>query len=273
MKSRVLLLLALLAVPLRAAPPLDPALENRDWLMETLLYTYYWYLDDAYFAAHADTPETEIWVRSTEPRARDAEDRSRFGEVWLPAARVLLAVKRSDYHVPELNLVVKSDGYRVRQGSIEVAAPGEPAAWKVIRFNRDEVFAILKSARLHLHVPGPVTKEIVTGLLRRELQRAGVTGEPQRFFLAARTGVATDVWVYWQNRRVLLQVSGDMDLTDPAAAAHLPLLVRSYNLGSNVVASLLEDDRSNAHITRDRAGRAVFLCVVRGEEILVSPEP
>jgi len=273
MKTRLLLLLALLAAPLRAAPPLDPALENREWLMETLLYTYYWYLDDAYFAAHADADETEIWVRSTEPRVRDADDHSRFGEVWLPAARVLLAVKQSDYRVPELNLPVKSDGYRVRQGSFETAAPGEAAAWKIVRFNRDEVFALLKSARHHLQVPNPVTKEIVTGLLRREMKQAGVTGEPQRFFIAARTGVATDVWVYWQNRRVILQVSGDMDLTDPAIAAHLPLVVRSFNLGSNVVASLLEDDRSNAHITRDRASRVVFMCVVRGEEILLSPEP
>jgi hypothetical protein len=273
MKIRLFVLLLSLcaAGPTARAVPLDPALQDKEWLLETLLYSYYWYLDDAFFAAAAGKYETEIWVRSTEPHARDAGDHSRFGELWFPSAKVLLAVKQADYFIPEFNLPVQNAGYRVIRGSFEPEAPAAATEWKVIVLAHDQVSATLQSARHHLQVPGPATKEVVLKVLRQEMKKAGVTGEPQRFFLAARTGVATDVWVYWQNRRVILQISGDMDIIDPAVIPHLPLLVRQFNLGSNVVASVLEAEGSNALITRDRASRVVFMCVVRGEENLLAP--
>lgn len=273
MKSRPGILGALLCsllVSARAVPQ-DPALADREWLRETLLFSYYWYLDDAFFAATAESRETEIWVRSTEPATRDAGDHSRFGELWFPAAKVLLTVKKSDYFVPELNLPVRSAGYRVLRGSFEPAAPGTAADWQVIRFPRDEVAATLKSARAHLHVPGPAAREVILRAIRRELDRSGATDGPQRFYFAARTGVATDVWVYWLNRRVIFQISGDMDMADPAVIAHLPLLVRQFNLGTNVVASVVEAEGSNAFITRDRASRVLFMCLVRGEEVVLDP--
>ena len=266
MKSRILLLLVLLT-SLRAAP-VDPALQSRSWLMEVLTYSYYWYLDDAFFAETADTPQFEIWVRSTEPAARDAGDRSRFGEIWLPSAKVLLAVKQSDYTIEELKLAVRSAGYRVQRGSFETEAPeGE---WTKLSLSRDDVYAELKTARMHLHVPDEPTKQVVRAVVRRELTRFGVAPAGQRFHIAGRTGVSTDVWVYWENRRVIFQISGDMDLAASAAnLEHLPMLVRQYRLESNVVASLLEPDRTNAVITRDRASRVIFLCMVRGEELVL----
>jgi hypothetical protein len=134
------------------------------------------------------------------------------------------------------------------------------------------VFRSLKEARSVVHVPVPETQRVVVDMLRGEIKKAGTDGASQRFFVASRPGVASDVWVFWENRRVLLQICGDMDLTRPELAAHLPLLVRQYNLASNVAASLIEAEGSNALISRDRASRALFLCIARGEEIVLGPD-
>ena len=273
MKTRLLALVLTLISPLRAATaaPLDPALTEREWLLETLLYSYYWYLDDAFFAATAENKDAEVWVRSVEPKSRDADDHSRFGQVWLPAAKVLLAVKKADYLIPELNLTARTQSYRVIRGSYEAAAPGDVAAWKPVSFSWQVISETLKSARHQVQVPGPRTKAVVVDMLLREMKNAGVTEGPQRFYIAARTAVATDVWVFWQNRRIIFQISGDMDITDRAAIGQLPLLIRQFNLASNVVASLLEAQASNAVISRDRASRVLFMCVARGEEIVLDP--
>jgi hypothetical protein len=270
MKKLLFALGLLLVAPLPAIPS-DPGLEDRDWLMEVLLYSYYWYLDDAFFAATAEAPELEIWVRATEPHARDAGDASGFGEIWIPAAKVLLAVKKSDYPITELGLHVRSAGYRVQRGSFEPEPPAPRADWRIVTFPREEVFTTLQSARRHLHVPDPATKRLVADVLRRELAKEGVPAAGQRFHLAARTGVSTDVWVYWQDRRVIYQISGDMDLTAGEPAVHAPMHVRQFRLESNVVASLLEPDRSNALISRDRASRVLFMCLVRGEPLSLEP--
>lgn len=274
MKTLCLALFLALIAPLRAASPapLDPALTDREWLMETLLYSYYWYLDDAFFAARAENKDAEIWVRSVEPPSRDADDRSRFGQVWLPAAKILLSVKQADYDIPELNITARTQTYRVIRGSYEAAAPADAAAWKPVTFSWPMVVETLKSARHQVHVPGPATKTVVAAMLRKEMLHAGVTGEPQRFFIAARTTVATDVWVFWQNRKIIFQISGDMDITDRSAVAQLPMLIRQFNLTSNVVASLLEAQASNAVISRDRASRVLFMCLARGEELVLEPE-
>jgi len=276
MKTLLLTLALVLASisPLRAATaaPLDPALTEREWLLETLLYSYYWYLDDAFFAATAENKDAEVWVRSIEPKSRDADDHSRFGQVWLPAAKVLLIVKQADYLIPELKLTARTQSYRVIRGSFEDAPPVDAAAWKPVSFSWQVISETLKSARHQVQVPGPNTKAVVVDMLRREIKNAGVTVGPQRFYIAARTAVATDVWVFWQNRRTIFQISGDMDITDRTAISQLPLLIRQFNLASNVVASLLEAQASNAVISRDRASRVLFMCLARGEEIMLEPE-
>ncbi|MEY4488327.1 MAG: hypothetical protein RIQ79_835, partial [Verrucomicrobiota bacterium] len=273
MKNRLLaLFLSLIAsLPAAAKVPFDPALKEPEWMLQTLLYTYYWYLDDAFFAATADHKFVEVWVRSTEPAARDAGDKSGFAEIWVPDAKVLLALKKADYFVPELNLPVQSKGYRVRSGGYEFSPPAPAAEWEILQLPRDGVIRSLKEARRQVHVPVPATQRIVMDMLREEMRKAGVDGTPQRFFIAGRPGVAADVWVFWENRRVLLQICGDMDITQPELAAHLPLLVRQYNLASNVAASLIEAEGSNSLISRDRASRVLFLCIARGEEIVLAP--
>lgn len=268
-----LLALLLLLVPLAPASPpdFDPALEDRAWLREVLRYSYYWYLDDAFFAATQSDAEVAVWVRSVEPHRRDPGDRSRFAEVWLPQAKVLLSLKQADYRIDELDLPVKSTGYRVVRGGYEPAPPDDPGEWHRLAFPRKQLLAELMATRGNLHAPRPAAKVLALAAVRREIARVGGITGPQKLFIAARTDVTTDVWVFWEDQRMLLRVSGDMDAVDPALAGHLPLLVRRYPLGDNVVASYLEAEGRNSFISRDLASRALFVCLARGELVVFEP--
>ncbi|AOS43640.1 hypothetical protein Verru16b_00692 [Lacunisphaera limnophila] len=273
MSARLLAVLMLVLAPLTpvARAEIDPALADRDWLREVIRYTYYWYLDDAFFGATQADTTIDVWVRGVEPHQRDPEDRSRFAELWLPQAKVLLGLKQADYHIPELDLPVKSAGYRVIRGSHEETPPGDPAAWQRVAFDRAALFEELRSTRGNLHAPRPATQALAVAAMRREFARAGDVKGPQQLFIAARTDVTTDVWVFWLDRRLLVRISGDMDAVDPGLAAHLPLLVRRYPLGENVVASFHEAEGRNSFLTRDLASRALFVCLARGEAVVLEP--
>jgi len=270
LRFSLLLLLLLPAAPAaeRAAPAFDPALEDRSWLLSVLGYAYYWYLDDAFFSALESGEPITLWLRSVEPAHQDEGDRSTYAECWLPQAKLLLTFKRADYVVEELKLTVKSAGYRVVRGSYEERKPDEAAGWKRMVLPLDEVKKEFTGRRGMLNFPKPTTRTIAMAAVRREAKRTGIKG-PQKIYVASRTSVTTDVWVFWENENTLLRISGDMDAVDPALVTELPLLVRRYRLEENVVASYLEAEGRNAVISRDLASRALFVCIARGEAIMV----
>lgn len=271
MKFRLFVLLLLLdGLRLPAAEP-DPALLDRGWLREVLHYSYYWYLDDAFFAAVHDEKEIVVSVRSVEPQQRDPGDGSRYAEIWLPQAKVMLSAKKSDYRIEELDLPVRSTGYRVVRGGYEDAPPGDPAEWREVRFPRQELLEEFTAVRGHLHAPRPAVREVAEVVIRRELARHPDVRGPQKFYLAARTDVSAQIWIFWEDRRMLFQVTGDMDAVTGAVAHHLPVRLRRFDLGQNVVASTIEMQGRNAFISRDLASRALFVCVARGEAMVVEP--
>lgn len=273
MKSLRLCLLLLLPLPALKAddrPAFDPALEDHAWLTSVLGYAYYWYLDDSFFASIGTGEPITLWLRSVAPPHRDAGDRSAYAECWLPQGKVLLAFKRADYEIEELNLKVKSAGYRVVRGSFEERKPDITAGWKQVVLPREEVMEEFSAKRGMLNVPKPTTRTLAMAAVRREATKLGSTG-PQKLYVASRTSVTTDIWVFWENERVLLRISGDMDAVDPGLVGELPLLVRRFQLGENVVASYLEAEGRNSMISRDLASRALFVCLARGEPIIIDP--
>jgi len=275
MKLLRLSLLLLLVVPAgraaeRPAPAFDPALEDKAWLLSVLGYAYYWYLDDSFFSELGSGESITLWLRSVEPATRDESDHSVYAECWLPQAKLLLAFKRADYVVEELNLTVKSAGYRVVRGSYEDRKADEAAGWKRVVLPHKKVMEEFSAHRGMLNVPKPTTRTIAMAAVRREALRNKSKGS-QKIYVASRTSVTTDVWVFWENERMLLRISGDMDAVDPKLVTELPLLVRRYKLGENVVASYVEAEGRNSMISRDLASRALFVCLARGEPIVVDP--
>lgn len=291
MKTRLLALLCLAAAPAFAADAtttpttpapaaapadaariaFDPALEDHAWLLEALRHSYYWYLDEAFFAATENAPEVVVWLRSVEPARRDDGDRSRFAELWMPQAKILFSLKKADYHIDELDLDARSSSYRIVRGGYEAEAPGDPAGWRKLVLDRQSVSDELVATRERMHTPPPEIRELAVAALRREIARRGAHAGPQTFFVASRTSVTSDIWIFWEDERLILQISADMDLTDPALVRQLPLLIRRFALGKNVVASAIEARGDNSVISRDFAGRALFVCLARGEKIVVEP--
>ncbi len=250
----------------------DAELVDHGWLKSVLVYSYYWYLDDHFFVDMEKGDAVELWVRQVKPPSLDEGDHSRFAEIWLPASQILLSLKKADYAIPELALQVQSKQYHVVRGSYDLEATDiKPDKWCVVRLPRDEVEAVLRLARTQLHAPANERKEFVIAAIRREMEKLGGVVADQTIYIAARTDVSTSIWAYWLERRTLYQFSGDIDAVDPSLMKSLPLMVRSYSLASNVVASAEEAHGRNSMITREFASRALFLCMARGEAFKLKP--
>jgi hypothetical protein len=88
--------------------------------------------------------------------------------------------------------------------------------------------------------------------------------------LAPLSPVANEVWIYWENSRLLIRFASDIDLVDPAVWKHETLMVKTWDVLNQVVVSLDESAGSNAFMTRDQIGRALYNCLVLGQRLEVT---
>jgi hypothetical protein len=98
-----------------------------------------------------------------------------------------------------------------------------------------------------------------------------VPTEPQVVYLAPLSPIANETWVFWETGRMLIRFASDIDLTNPAVWQHDTLAVKLFPLDQRVVVSLDEVAGSNAFMTRDEAGRALFNCFVLGRRVALEP--
>ena len=92
--------------------------------------------------------------------------------------------------------------------------------------------------------------------------------------VAPLSPVANELWVFVENKKLLVQFSSDIDLENPELWDHQSLVVRTYDILNQTVVSLHEAPGSNAFLTRDQVGRALYNCVVLGRRlVIVNPPP
>jgi hypothetical protein len=92
--------------------------------------------------------------------------------------------------------------------------------------------------------------------------------------VAPLSPVANELWVFIENKKLLVRYASDIDLEDPAMWEHQPLAVRTYDILNQTVVSLNEVPGSNAFLTRDHVGRALYNCVILGQRVVVvNPAP
>ena len=89
--------------------------------------------------------------------------------------------------------------------------------------------------------------------------------------LSPLSPVASELWVFWETGRMLLRYGSDLDLADPAVWDHDELMVEAFDIDEQVVVTLDEVSGSNAYMTRDQVGRALFNCVVLGKRLTLQP--
>ncbi len=258
-------------------PTAPPELLERPYLYDVVRHLYRWYLDERDLDPLAHSREFVFWVRGLQPEL-DENDRSRFGEITLPQLGVRVRVKLADYAIRELDTMVKSDTFRivaVSRTPTEDGPPPESAAVTVDYAEmRDELYRTRREARF----PEGELLERLRRATRHELLKdskrkareapAGL----QVVHLAPLSPVANEAWVFWESGRMLIRFASDIDLANPAVWEHEELAVRTYDVDQQVVVSLDEVAGSNAFLTRDQVGRALYNCIVLGQRVELQPQ-
>lgn len=259
-----------------STPAVPPELLQRPYLYEVTRHLYRWYLDEGDLDPLAATQAVEFWVRALHP-ALDDGDRSRFAEVLLPQLRISARVKCADYSIPELAVTVRSDTFKivgVSRVTLEDSPPADCLLLKVPYAEmREHLFRTRRDSRfpegeLLLRLRRATRNELLKDVARRAADTPTGT---QIVHLAPLSPVANETWIFWETGRRLIRFASDIDLADPAVWEHEELAVRLFDVDEQVVVSLDEVAGSNAYLTRDQVGRALYNCVVLGRRLELQP--
>jgi len=288
MKKAITVLLAVLVcglpVLMHAAVPKE--ITKIDYLYEVVRHLYRWYLDEDDAEKLVGKQDIAFWVREITPRL-DAGDKSVFGEIVMPELDVRVSVKKANYAIPEMDMVVENDRFKIINVS-RGGLPKESDGYTVVRTSypamrdyahRTRALARFAQGELLTRMRVSARKQIREYLLGRE--RAGLESgvgtyeellkQQQVVHMAPLSEVANETWVFWETGRMLIRFASDLDLEHPAVWDHDELAVSVYDIDEQTVVSLDEVAGSNAYLTRDQVGRALFNCIVLGRRLVLDP--
>lgn len=264
------------APPTAAAVPSAPADEllDRPFLYEVVRHLFRWYMDEIDMERLAGVRDFPFWIRRLDVQL-DEGDRSQVADIILPLAGVAARVKKADYGIEELGLEIRSRGFRIENVMRFDAPPTRPADCVEVVAAGPDITEYLFRTRAQAEFPDAAMLERLRVALRRHY---GVDPNQREagehlVYLAPLSPVANELWVFIENKKLLVRFASDIDLENPAMWEHQSLAVRTYDLLNQTVISLDETPGSNAFITRDQAGRALYNCVVLGRRLtVVNPE-
>lgn len=194
--------------------------------------------------------------------------------MWIPSIKMRLELKRADYSLPELGLVAKDENFKIQTVERLVKPPARQSHYSVHKLPKQRVVDYLFQTRNQRLFPDETLRtrgrETMVRYFREE--RKEPYTEAQVMYIAPISPVANRIWVFWENRRELLQFSADMDLANPSLWKHTALMLHVFNLDEDVVASRVEVSGSNAYVTKDWVGRVLYNCIVLGQKRTVSAE-
>ena len=280
MKTPIFLLAVLVAAAVRAqeAPATAAAPESAvaapaeltepTYLYEVIRHLYRWYLDENDLERRPDSSEFDLWVRRLEVQL-DAGDRSEFAEIDLPGLGIAVRVKKADYTSEDLGADVKSKGFRIVNVARTELPAVPPAGSAVVTIPVADMKDYLFRTRAQADYPdAAMLARLREALLRHlgldpEKREAG----EQIVHVAPLSPAANELWVFWENKKMLIRFASDIDLENPAMWAHQALAIRTYDILTQTVVSLNEAPGSNEFLTRDQVGRALFNCVVLGQRL------
>jgi hypothetical protein len=248
---------------------------QKPYLYEIARHLYRWQLDDAEIKGLYGNESIIFWVQRLNPRL-DAGDKSVLAEIILPQLGINVKVKKADYRIEELKTTVKSRSFRI----IKVARVSPPARRPEkaieVKVPLEEIRDYLFKTRNLREYPDAALIERLRTAARTELTRElkKLTNAPttdQTVYLSPLSPVANDLWVFWENGRMLFHFASDIDLSNPAVWDHESLVVRVFDIDQQVVGSHEEAPGSNRFLTRNQVGRVLYNCIVLGKEITLKP--
>jgi hypothetical protein len=257
------------------APAVPPELAQPAYLFEVVRYLYRWHLDESEVERILGSKQFVFWVRRLEPKL-DPGDRSVLGEILLPQVGLTARVKKADYTIEELGVVVKSPSFRITRITRGQVSARPPRGCAVVELDMKEMLEYLFRTRNQRDYPDAPLVERLRQALRKEAARQGIlatnapTGE-QVAHLAPLSPVANDTWVFWEAGHKLFHFASDIDLANPAVWEHQTLTVSIFDLDQQVVVSHEEAPGSNRFLTRYQVSRSLFNCIVLGQRITLPP--
>ena len=255
--------------------PVPSELVQQSYLYEVVRYLYRWYLDESEVDRIVASKEFTFWVHRLEPKL-DPGDNSVMAEIFLPQVNISLKVKKADYVIEEMGVVVRSPNFKIIQITRGTVPARLPLACQRVDVNMKEMRDYLFRTRNQLDYPDSVMVEHLRQALRKQLEQEGTSlkdipaGE-KVVHLASLSPVANEVWIFWEDGRKLFYFASDIDLANPAVWEHETLMVRVFDLDQQVIVSSEEAPGSNRFLTRYQVSRALFNCIVLGRRITLSP--
>lgn len=280
MKFPLLLLVAVLSTGANRAPaqptttvhnPDHPA-ETRENLLEVIHHLYLWYYDQSFFPPGEALSELEVYFRTVE-RPLDAGDESEFGELFFPAIQMLVELKRSDYHIDEIDHAVRDEFFKVRRVQRAATAPVPLDEYRTTVVNRDELREWF-STKSHAAPPlaDALRRRLRDTLLKHQFDQQWDDASVHIFYVSPLSPVSNDIWVLHENTNQLLQFSADMDVSHHHTWDKLNLRLKFHQLDPNLILTPDRERTEANELNKDFIGRALFNCVVLGNRIEVLPK-
>jgi len=256
------------------APPNALILEEiggQPLVYEVIRHLYRWYLDETDIEHNISKSTLSVWLRQLHPQL-DPGDRSGFAELLLPALQVKVTLKKTDYRIEELNLDVKGRGYRMMNVTRE-APPAISEGYQVLELDLPALVDYLFKTRNQREYPAPALADRLHKAVLLELgeRRVPPVGGVHVCYVGPLSPVSNELWVFWENARMLIRFTSDLDLSNPSVWSQENLKVRTFDIDNQVVVSQSEVPGSNAFLNRDQVGRVLYNCIVLGQRVAVAP--
>lgn len=272
-------LVGLLPFSVRADEPAPDttAAIDQPYLFEVVRHLYRWYMDESDIEKVSGLEDVTFQIRALHPKL-DEGDRSEVAEITLPDFGITVEVKKSNYTIEELATVVSNDMFKITRVARDVAGTPPGAETRVVKANYAQMRDYLFRTRKDVQFPeGDLLMRMRLAARKEMKKQLEATGSPlpegaQVVHLAPLSPVANEEWVFWETGRVLIRFASDIDLANPSVWEHEDLAVRIYDIERQVVVSLDEVPGSNAFLTRDQVGRALFNCIILGKRIELDPK-
>jgi hypothetical protein len=249
-----------------AAPVAE--LINREFAFAVLSYLCRWHSDAATLVEGKEQREVEVWVRLVYTEVDDG-DRSRFAELWLPSAGLLVDLKQAAYEAPERKLVLRDEGFKIRAVHWMHPRSVEERGWTVLRFPSVEVVEGLEQARNQRLFPDTDLerrlRDALSDYLRRYHEQEWRAGG-QTFYTAPMSTVSNELWIYWENKRTAVRLAADGDLRDSRTWTQEVPHLRLVRLDRETSGLPGELGGGPKQISPEWAGRLLYNCVVLGRK-------
>jgi hypothetical protein len=248
-----------------------------DYLYLLTQHLYRWYMDESDILNNRNKDYFTFWINPVS-QTLDTNDKSKMLQIILPDFNISVLAKKSDYTIDELNISVSNNTYRIAKVSriSPITAKPADAISKVILYPAMKQY--LFTIRNDVQFPNETLLQHLAKAVREQLHEDArknndpLPGGEQLVYLSPLSPLANELWVFWETGRLLLHFSSDLDLTDPDLWKIDQLAVDSYDVDEQVVVSLEEAPGSNAYLTRDQVGRALYNCIILGKRIIIPPK-